>query len=226
MLAGSLLDTCLAHVQTPPEPGSEKDHAQREVADISVHLAKLVGTLRRHELTATLALGCGEEKLYTANQNITKATTAKQRQIVAKLKEADDCRLFNFAIIGDGTCRVSPRWTAERTLHFTANIGKLTFSKCCKVGLRWQPFLCLRMRQVSCLVKGNFFLFSSRNRTALADKVKSQNSQLGRRLMFYIFQLILAHSTPDHNVCMRTTPFSPPPSSACSNSRERSKRTY
>ena len=104
MLAGSLLDTCLAHLQTPPGPGSEKDHAQREVAAISVHLAKPLGTLRRHELTAILASGCGEEKLATANQNITKASSAKQRQIVAKLKEAEDCRLFNFVIIGRLPC--------------------------------------------------------------------------------------------------------------------------
>ena len=49
-------------------------------------------------------------KLAAANQNNTKATLAEQRQISeidAKLKEGEDCRLFNFAIIGGLPCASS-----------------------------------------------------------------------------------------------------------------------
>ena len=77
-LAQSPLVVDATTVDEPPNPTKVEEPATPEksakkVVDWKSLMAKPVDSLRRHELSAVLALGCGEERLAVLNANSTKA---------------------------------------------------------------------------------------------------------------------------------------------------------
>ena len=66
--------------QQPPNPTKTEEPASRakgaqKVADWKAYMAKPVSSLKRQQLSAVLALGCGEERLAVVNANSAKAIT-------------------------------------------------------------------------------------------------------------------------------------------------------